>query len=239
MFAGTDEDGVTTYAVAPLAEKPAADLARKQGWEAEYVGNLRSFVRQQKDRPPESPLVRDLLTLDPRRIKDYTKAEKRELDARIQRALPKVSERHGVKLNWLRAECERHLENLVTADDLYREIANHVVGENQNFVTPLERVSILLEAGTVAKARLSTEPQLRRAIQYLEAIRNTEFSPMRVIGMLTEFHAMLGDSVKYKQYADLAAKYKEDNPYERSDNLDDALERARMHIQRRTTKASV
>jgi hypothetical protein len=107
------------------------------------------------------------------------------------------------------------------------------------FMRPFERVRILLEAATVAKARAQTEPHLRRAIQYLEAICNTEFSPMRVVGMLTEFHAMLGDSVKYKQYADLAAKYKDDNPYERSDSLDDALERAAAHIQRRTTKTGV
>jgi hypothetical protein len=239
VYAGTGAEGITTFAVAPLAEKPASDLARNQGWESEYVANLRSFVRQQKDNPPESPLVRDLLTLDPRQIQDYTKQEKTELDVRIQRALPKASERHAIRLKWLRAECERHLENLVTADDLYREIADAVLAQNQTFVTPSERVRILLEAATVAKVRAQTEPQLRRAVHYLEAIRETEFSPMRVIGMLTEFYAMLGDTAKYKQYASAAAKYKENNPYERFDNLDDALNRAEGHIQRHTNRARV
>jgi len=238
IYAATDEDGITTYTVAPLAEKPASDLARMEGWEAVYVSNLRSFVRQQKDNPPESSLVRDLLILDPRRIQDYTRQEIIELEKRIERALTKASQRHAIKLTWLRAECERHLENLVTADDLYREIGTSVIAETQALVTPSERVRILLEAATVAKVRAQTDPQLRRAIQYLEAIRDTEFSPMRVIGMLTEFYAMIGDNAKYEHYASEAAKYKEDNPYERFDNLDDALVRAEGHMQRKSRARS-
>jgi len=52
----TDEDGVTTYTVAPLAESQHLNSRRNQGWEAEYVQNLRSFVRQQADNPPERRL---------------------------------------------------------------------------------------------------------------------------------------------------------------------------------------
>jgi len=236
VYAGTDEDGVTTYTVAPLAEKPASELARNQGWEAEYVQNLRSFVRQQADNPPESPLVRDLLKIEPRRIQDYTREEITELDRRIQAALPKASQSHAVKLKWLRAECERHLENLVTADDLYRQCADAVMPQAQSLVTEFERARILLESATVAKMRAQTDPQLRRAIQYLEAIRDTEFSPMRVIGMLTEFYAMLGEMTKYQYYASIAEKYEQENPYERSDNLDDALVRAKAHIERRSSR---
>ncbi len=237
VYAGTDEDGVTTYTVAPLAEKPASELARKQGWEGEYVANLRSFVRQQAVNPPESPLVRDLLKIEPPRIQNYTREEITELDTRIERALTKASQRHTVKLRWLQAECERHLENLVTADDLYRQCADAVVPGEQSLVTQSERARILLEAATVAKVRAQTDPQLHRAVQYLEAIRETEFSPMRVLGMLTEFYAMLGDVAKYQQYASRAAKYEEENPHERSDNLDDALIRAKAHIERRTSRA--
>jgi len=120
-----------------------------------------------------------------------------------------------------------------------RRIADAVIAENQTFVTQSERVRILLEAATVAKVRAQTDPQLRRAVQYLEAIRDTEYSPMRVIGMLTEFYAMLGDTAKYQQYAAEAAKYKEDNPYERFDNLDDALIRAEGHMQRRKNRARI
>jgi hypothetical protein len=237
VYAGTDEDGVTTYTVAPLAEKPASELARKQGWEGEYVTNLRSFVRQQAVNPPESPLVRDLLKIEPPRIQGYTREEITELDTRIERALTKASQRHTVKLRWLQAECERHLENLVTADDLYRQCADAVVPGEQSSVTQSERARILLEAATVAKVRAQTEPQLRRAIKYLEAIGETEFSPMRVLGMLTEFYAVLGDVAKYQQYASRAANYKAENPHERSDNLDDALIRAKANIERRTSRA--
>jgi hypothetical protein len=146
VYAGTDEDGVTTYTVAPLAEKPASELARKQGWEGEYVANLRSFVRQQAVNPPESPLVRDLLKIEPPRIQDYTREEITELDTRIERALTKASQTHTVKLRWLQAECERHLENLVTADDLYRQCADAVVPGEQSLVTQSERARILLES---------------------------------------------------------------------------------------------
>lgn len=158
--------------------------------------------------------MRDLLKIEPRRIQDYTREEITELDRRIQGALPKASQRHAVKLKWLRAECERHLENLVTADDLYRQCADAVMPQAQSLVTESERARILLEAATVAKMRAQSDPQLRRAIQYLEAIRDTEFSPMRVVGMLTEFYAMLGDMPKYQHYSSMAEKYEQENPYE-------------------------
>jgi hypothetical protein len=62
---------------------------------------------------------------------------------------------------------------------------------------------------------------------------------MRVIGMLTEFYAMLGDVTRYQQYASRAAKCKEENSHEPSDDLDDALTRAEGHIQRRAIRARV
>jgi hypothetical protein len=84
--------------------------------------------------------------------------------------------------------------------------------------------------------RAQTDPQLRRAIQYLQAIHDTEFSPMRIIGMSTEFYAMLGDMANYHDYERRAKKYEEDNPYERLDNLHDALARAKTHIERRISR---
>ena len=239
LYAGTDQDGVTTYAIAALAEKPASELARNRGWEAAYVSNFRAFVRQQADSPPESALVRDLLKIEPRRIQQYTRGEIAELNSRIERSLPRASPRHALKLRWLRAECERHLGNLITADDLYRRCAEAITGEEQSLATGAERAQILLEAATVAKARAQTDPQLRRAVQYLLAIGDTEFSPMRVIGMLTEFSAMLGDLSNYRQYAARAATYKAEHSYERFDNLEDALARAEGHIQRRASRARI
>lgn len=72
---------------------------------------------------------------------------------------------------------------------------------------------------------------------YLETIVDTEYFPLRVLGMLTEYHALIGDIPKYEQYAARAAKYKQENPYERFDSLDDALARARAHVERRSTHA--
>jgi hypothetical protein len=233
IYAGTGENGVVTYTVAPLAERPVSELARMQGWEREYVSNLRAFTRQQTNNLPESPLARDLLKVEPSSIRYFTKEEITELDRRIERALNRVSSLHALKLKWLRAECERHLSNFVTADDLYRECADAVISGQTPGVTAVERNRILLEAATVAKLRAQTDAQLRRAIQYLEAIRDSEFSPMRVLGMLTEFYAMLGDLARYQLYASQAARYKEENPYERFDSLDGALARAEGHIQRR------
>jgi aryl-alcohol dehydrogenase-like predicted oxidoreductase len=121
IYAGTGENGVVTYTVAPLAERPVSELARMQGWEREYVSNLRAFKRQQTNNLPESPLARDLLKVEPSSIRYFTKEEITELDRRIERALNRVSSLHALKLKWLRAECERHLSNFVTADDLYRD----------------------------------------------------------------------------------------------------------------------
>jgi hypothetical protein len=236
ILAGTDQEGVTTYTVAPLAETPASELSRKLGWESEFVHNLRFFVRKKIDNP-ESPLVRDLLKIEPRRIQEYTRDELIELDKRIARGLDKSSPRQAIKLNWIRAECQRHLENLVTADDLYRTCAENVVAADQMFVTQAERSRILLEAATVARLRAQSEPQLRRAIQYLSGIQQSEVAPMRVLGMLTEFHAILGDANEYKLFAAQATKYKEEHQYINSDSLDDALARAEAQMQRRLTRA--
>ena len=59
VFAATDEGGITVFSVAPLAERPASDIARIKGWESEYVQNLRSYLKSHRDEFPDSPLVRD------------------------------------------------------------------------------------------------------------------------------------------------------------------------------------
>jgi hypothetical protein len=84
--------------------------------------------------------------------------------------------------------------------------------------------------------RAQSDPQLRRAIHYLEAIEDTEFSPMRILGMLTEFYAMLGDATKYEHYASKAKAYEQENPYMSSQNLNDALARAKAHLERRSNR---
>jgi hypothetical protein len=59
----------------------------------------------------------------------------------------------------------------------------------------------------VAKARGQTAQQLRRAIVYLEAIHQTDFAPHRVLGMLSEFSAVVGDLSAYREYRRRAEAY--------------------------------
>lgn len=235
----TDEDGVTTFALAPMAEHPAAELARKNGWEIEYVRNLRSFVQLQRQEPADSPLIRDLLSLPGGRIQDYTTEEKEELVARIDRALPRCPEEHVIKLKRLKAECHRHLSSPVSADDLYRECADSILAQGPIKNSEIDKIRILLEAATVAKARAQTEPQIRRAISYLHAVEHTAFAHLRVLGMLTEFYAILGDHSNYQKYLRYVISYRESSGYIRDshlDQLEEALARAKGYFERRPPK---
>ena len=66
---------------------------------------------------------------------------------------------------------------------------------------------MLLEAATVARTRAGTTPQIERAIGYLEAIHHTDFATHRVLGMLTEFCAMVGNRDRYERYRARATEY--------------------------------
>jgi hypothetical protein len=236
VYAVADQDGLVTYSVAPLAERPAAELAMKNGWEAAYVQNLRTYVRLRRDAPPDSPLVRDLLKLTPRSIQDYTLEEKQELIARIDRALPRCPDKYALKLKWLKAECLRHLDSLISSDELYRECAEVILKRGPIEANDSDKILILLEAATVAKARAQTEPQIRRAISYLEAIQDNEIVPLRVLGTLTELYAILGDVPNYEKFLSRVTSYRDSQPYIRDTHLialDEALARAKSHLDRR------
>src|SRR5467141_1365724 len=232
----TDEDGVTTFSVAPMAERPAAELARNRGWEGEYVQNLRLYVRLHRDAPPESPLIRDLVNQECRRIPYYTREEKQELVARIDRALPRCPDKYKTKLKWLKAECHRHLDLPISADDLYKDCADSIFAEGPITNADVEKIRILMEAATVAKARAQTESQIRRAISYLHALEHTEFAHLRVHGTLTEYYAILGDRANYDTYMRLVTSYRDTSSYISSSHLgalEEALERARNYFERR------
>jgi hypothetical protein len=234
----TDEDGVTTVSVAPMVERPAAELARKNGWESEYVQNLRSFVESQRAVPSDSPLIRDLVDMRAGRIQDYTSGQKRELIARVDRALQRCPEQHQLKLKCLKAECHRHLDEPVSADDLYRECADSIMERGKVKNSEVDKTRMLIEAATVAKARAQTEPQIRRAISYLSAVEHTDFAHLRVLGMLTEYYAILGDRPNYEKYLRFVTSYRETSAYIRDshkDQLDEALGRARSYFERRRT----
>src|SRR5262249_40235720 len=188
-----DDEGNTTYSVAALADRPAAELAQKNGWEGDYVRNLREYLKLQADAPPESPLVRDLLRIEPKRVQFYAPDELRELSRRLDRAIPRCPKKHLLKLKWLKAECERHLDLLVSADKLYKECADEMLSSGPVKADDTQNVRLLIEAATVARARGQTTVQLERAISYLLPIQNTEIATPRVLGMLTEMYAQLGD----------------------------------------------
>ena len=232
LISGTREDGRTTYTVAQLARRPVAELIRKEGWEGDYVRNLRSYVRQQSSEATESRLALDLLAIEPREIQNYTREEKIELDARINRVIEKVSLRSKIRLQWLKAECQRHLGNLLTADDIYHEIADLVLPANQTAIDQPDRVRLLLEAATIAKARAQTQQQLSRAIGYLIPIESVDSAKARALGMLTEMYAMLGKRSAYEEYVKRVERYRERDLYQDDYALDGALLRAKAAIER-------
>lgn len=92
------------------------------------------------------------------------------------------------------------------------------------------RVQVLLEAATVAKARGQSPQQLRRAVRYLEAINHTDFAPHRVLGMLTEFSALIGELPAYREYRARAEAYAKSHKNRltqpQSENLQSAIRRA-------------
>ncbi|MGB9404318.1 MAG: RNA-binding domain-containing protein [Candidatus Acidiferrales bacterium] len=238
IYAATGENGRTTFSVAPLAQNPAAELSLKYRWEGDFVHNLSAYQRSHSEVPPDSPLLRQLVALEPRKVQDYTTEQKDGLIARIDRALPRCPEKFRLKLKWLKAECLRHLESLVSADGLYEECAETILAQGPPRSEDRENARLLLEAATVAKARSQTETHLRRAASYLEAIQDFDVGTPRVLGMLTEIYALLGDAASYAKFRERALSYHQANkelPALLLDPLDDALERARAHMQRRRT----
>jgi hypothetical protein len=234
VYAVTDENGLTTYAVAPLAQRPTAELSQNRRWEGEFVHNLSAYVKRRRDDPPDSPLVRDLLSLEPRRIQDYTAEEKQELIARIERAMHRCPDKYKLKLMWLNAECLRHLDSPISADEAYEECAKCVLEQGVE-PKPIDSIRILLEAATVAKIRAQTEPQLKRAISYLKTIEGNLAFPARVLGTLTELYALLGDRVNYEEYLRRVTTYRDSHDDLRDSHLealDEALERAKHHLDR-------
>lgn len=232
-----DERGLLIYLIAPLAEQPARDLARTRGWEARYVFNLKRLVAPPTLRVAEDPLIRDLVEFDPRTLRGMSVAEIAAFERRVDRALGRCPAHLRVLLSALKAECQRHSNNLISADQLYQECADEVIrlgtaGQNER------HARILLEAATVAKSRSTSEPQVKRAIGYLEAIEKAHFALLRVLGMLAELHSMLGNELEYKKYRSRATNLRNTQPGRFSPSqlaaLDDALERAKAQLGQKT-----
>jgi hypothetical protein len=222
-----DRTGSTTYTTVALANEPARELARKNNWEQSFSRGFHEYVAANKGSPVADPLVRYLLQFDPSSVRTLTAEEILDLKLRVDRCLAKPHS-FRVPLLALAAECERHSNHIITADDHYKEAAEIILAGPR----PIEHnhSKILLEAATVAKFRSQTEPQLRRAITYLEAISDIDFAPLRILGMLVEFHARVGDVDAYKLYLGRVNKLRVDNRWRFSGNQleasDEALGRA-------------
>ncbi len=224
-----DQTGLVTYLLAPLAEAPASELARKMGWESEFTANLNKHIKRAAVSIPDDPLIRDLVGIDPRNLRDMSKEEIGQLEGRLDRALPRASAKHSIYLRALKAECERQLDNPISADKLYQECAEEIL-KSSDTQKDARLGAILLEAATVAKARSHSQPQIRRAISYLEAIQQTSFASLRVLGMLTELYAMVGDRGSYEKYRRRVTHLRDSNPGRFSQSqlaaLEEALHRA-------------
>jgi AAA ATPase domain/Schlafen, AlbA_2 len=228
------ETGRLSYSAIPLASRPSRDLARKNHWEDEFARNLHGFVGDRRSEFAGGPLLRDLVEFDARQIRDMDEQGRQDLKARIERANKRP---HGfrVELLHLLAECERRSKNIITADDLYGEAAGLVLesgkaGESQRYQ------GVLLEAATVARNRSHAEPQIRRAIGYLKAIESTNFHALRILGSLTELHAMICDREGYTHYLRRVTNLRHRSGPRFSPSqlqaLDEALERARESLGR-------
>jgi hypothetical protein len=232
----TNETGVTTYSVAPMARRLAAELARNNGWEVDYVQRLKQFARW--GRPStESPLIRDILALRPANIRLLNTQEKEEVVKRIGRALSSANPSDRIRLIWLKAECARHLQQLVTADDTYTEAAEAVLTNPQSLPDE-ERWHLLLEAATVARARAVNRYQIDKAIRFLKAAESTEAENTRLIGMLAELYGSIGDRKAFTEYAEKAKQLLEEEDPEGTFayNLSAAVERGRESLSRPTKR---
>lgn len=71
----------------------------------------------------------------------------------------------------------------------------------------------------------------------MRAVEETDVAPLRVLGTMTELFALLGDKSKYVEYLSRVTKYRDAHSAELShsilDALEDALERAKAHLDRR------
>lgn len=224
----TDENGITTYSVAPMAQRLAKEAARVKGWETGYVTALRRYNSKRGPTVTSSPLIRDLLGIRPAEIRHLSKQEKEEVVKRVDRALPSALAADRARLLWRKAECARHLSQAVTADEVYMQAAEEAL----RLDPPLhieEMWHLLLEAATVAKARSTGTSYTERAVRYLTHVLKFDAENTRVVGMLAELYGILGDEEEYLKFDAAGRRLLEvedpDGIY--AGNLRFALDRAR------------
>lgn len=233
LVAATDENGVTTYSVSPMAQRLAADIARQKDWERDFVQRLRRYTSRKDGYSAETSLVRDLIAIRPPSIRSLDDSDREEIVKRVDRALASASATDRVRLLWRKAECERHLHHDITADDIYSECADSVLAKPE-LLPEEEKWHLLLEAATVARARSANRFQVGKSIRYLEAAERLQSDNTRVIGMLAELHGLLGDGAKVSAYIAKAETALTDEFPDSiyAVNLNAALTRARENLLR-------
>jgi hypothetical protein len=233
LAAATDENGLTCYSVASMARRLSSEIARGKGWEKDYVQRLRRFSMNGEAIPQESPLIRDLLAIRTQSIRSMDDTDKREIVRRIERALPTATGPDKIRLLSRKAECERHLQQLVTADETYSKCASFLLSDLK-LLPSEERWHILLEAATVAKTRAISRVQINKAVGYLEAAETIEPDNSRATGMLAEFYGLLGNREKVAEYTVKGQSIVEDEDPDSAYavNLVAALQRAKENLTR-------
>jgi hypothetical protein len=199
LSAATDENGITTYSVSPMAQRLTSDISRQRGWERDYVARLKQYAMTAESSVEESPLVRELLSIKPISIRVFSESDRQETVRRIDKAIGSASAADTVRLLWRKAECARHSGQVVTADEIYTDCANRVLA-TMELLPVEERWHMLLEAATVARTRAVSRFQVQKAINYLEAAEPIEPDNSRLVGMLAELYGMMGDRNKYNTY---------------------------------------
>ncbi len=227
-----EETGQVVYSVAPIAVAPGQDIARHNNWEREFTFNLKKFVASQDASLLDDPLLRDLIEFNPQRLREMLPQEIRDIQERAERVRTRA-ETYEAELLALEADCERHLNNPITADRLYEQAASIAIKSGKVEVNKRYQ-RLLLEAATVAKHCGPAKTQLRRAIGYLEAIQKTQFNPLRVLGTLVEYSAIIGDKERYSKYLERVKREKARLEYRSSFDqilaLEEALDRAQRHM---------
>lgn len=220
------ENGEPLYTLAPLAVVPVAELAQRSGWEREFVKNLKGWLAQKPTLQQPSGVVRELLSIQLYKIRNFTPDELRELDDRCVRALETCPEESKYYLLALRAECQRHQGNIVSADELFKRSAERILSGGTVGSSEHQKIRSLVEAATVAKMRLETEAQLTRAVEYLVAVQHTSIAAHRVLGMLCELYALLGNRAEYERYRLRATDFLNRTARETNQSQRDALREA-------------
>jgi hypothetical protein len=190
-------DGKCLYSVVPLAVNASRELGRRSHWESGFAKACLAYTKENPEQSSDDPLLTDLSRKNPRDVKYMTAETREELRRRIERVKPKkMSVETEVVILQLEAECYRHSESILTARDIYSHAAEKLLSSGLPLDTARHQ-DILVEAATVLRQSGPVATNLKRAVRYLEPISSFATQEIRVLAMLAEMYAMLGNQERY------------------------------------------